>query len=96
MPDIHAPYGVLEADNARELLLPPVDRLDRQVLAFFRHWQAVGIFLRCASCGHSQKASDSAGPFPHAPDCRTFSEVGDFPWRELASILMGLPPGDRD
>jgi hypothetical protein len=91
MPDIHTPYGTLEADNARELLLTPADRLDRQVLAFFRRWQAVGIFLRCVSCGHSQKASESARHFPHGPECHVLRENRDFPWRELAAILQQLP-----
>jgi hypothetical protein len=91
MSDIHTPFGVLEADDARELLIPPADGLDRQVLAHAWRWQAVGLFLRCVACGHSQKASDSTRPFPHGPRCRASSADGDFPWRELAEILRQLP-----
>ena len=91
MPDINTPYGVLDRDDARELLLPPVDVLDRQILAHARRWQTVGMFMRCASCGHSQKASDSTRAFPHGADCRASSKDGDRPWHELAAILQRLP-----
>lgn len=91
MANMNTPYGILDADHAAELLSPPSNSLDRQVLAHFQRWQAVGIFLRCVACGHSQKASDSAQPFPHDPHCRAASAEGEFPWRELADLLQHLP-----
>ncbi|MFK7700156.1 hypothetical protein [Pseudomonas caspiana] len=91
MPDTQTPFGVLRALDACELLIPPTDRLDSRVLAHSRRWQVVGTFMRCVSCGHSQKASDGARPFPHHPDCRALIEAQDFPWRELADVLKALP-----
>lgn len=91
MSDIHTPFGVLEAEDARELLRSPSDVLDQEILAYSNRWHVVGIFLRCVSCGESQKASGSTRPFPHGPGCRASSADGDFPWRELAEILRQLP-----
>jgi hypothetical protein len=91
MPYSQTPFGVLRTVDACELLQPPVDLVDSQVLAFSRRWQLVGIFLRCINCGHSQKASESARPFPHDPDCRMMTQAGDFPWRDLAAVLALLP-----
>lgn len=90
MPYSQTPFGVLRTVDAWELLQPPVELVDSQVLAFSREWQLVGIFLRCISCGHSQKASERARPFPHNPDCRTMTQTGDFPWRDLAAVLGPL------
>ena len=90
MPYSQTPFGVLRTVDACELLQPPVDVLDSQVLAFSRRWQVVGIFLRCITCGHSQKASDSVRPFPHAPACPA-NKGEDFPWQGLAAILRHLP-----
>lgn len=50
MPDLHTPYGVLDAMQAHELLRFPADPLHGQVQAYFRRWHAVG-FLRCVACG---------------------------------------------
>ena len=90
MPYSQTPFGVLRTVDACELLQPPVYPLDSEVLAFSRRWQVVGIFLRCITCGHSHKASDSARRFPHGPACQA-NKGEDFPWQELAAILRQLP-----
>jgi hypothetical protein len=77
MPYTHTPFGVLRFADAGELLRCPSDELDHQVLKHSRRWQVVGIFLRCVTCGESQKASDSARPFAHLDGCQT--HVEDFP-----------------
>jgi len=91
MPHTQTPFGVLRIVDACELLQPSADLLDSEVLAYSRRWQVVGIFLRCTTCGHSQKASNNAQPFSHGPDCQSATEAGEFPWRELAAILENLP-----
>ncbi|MFS2160165.1 hypothetical protein ACCD10_22830 [Pseudomonas sp. Pseusp122] len=93
MQEINTPFGVIEAEHAKDLLQPPTKLLDRQVLSHARRWQLVGMFLRCVSCGQSQKASDGARPFPHTPSCRALNEGTDnqFPWHELEVILQNVP-----
>lgn len=88
--DTHTPYGVLSAEHAHELLPVPIDLLDRQILTHSRRWQTVGIFLRCVTCGCSQKASESAHPFTHHPICCFSTDIA-YPWLELATILRQLP-----
>ncbi|MCD5986290.1 hypothetical protein K3169_15950 [Pseudomonas phytophila] len=90
MSDINTPYGILDSDHAIELLTPPASQLDQMVLAHFQRWRVVGIFLRCVSCGHSQKGSESMRPFLHGPQC-SVGATEDFPWRELADLLQHLP-----
>jgi len=90
MSDIHTPYGPLHPAQADELLHVPAQRLDRQILAHSRRWHTVGLFMRCTACGHSQKASESARPFPHDPACQA-NAGEEFPWQELAAILRHLP-----
>jgi hypothetical protein len=91
MADTHTPYGVLASEQADKLLHVLARLLDRHVLAHSRRWHVVGIFMRCTSCGHPQKATQSAQPFAHAPDCRATTRSEDFPWREWATILRQLP-----
>lgn len=91
MSDIHTPYGVLNPAHADELQLAPEEMLDQQILAHSRCWIIVGTFIRCVSCGYSQKASDSGRHFPHDLGCRAITETVDFPWRQLAVILRQLP-----
>jgi hypothetical protein len=51
----------------------------------------VGVFIRCAICGNSQKFSEGAQPFTHDPTCQASSRWEEFPWHELGSILRQLP-----
>ena len=88
--DVETPFGKLQANDARELLNCPRE-LDRQILAYSRHWILVGIFLRCTTCGASQKASDSANPFSHRAECIANHSGHDFPWRQLLATLSQLP-----
>jgi hypothetical protein len=88
--DVETPFGPLQANDARELLNCPTE-LDRQILAYSRHWILVGIFLRCTTCGASQKASDSAQPFLHLAECKAKHLGHDFPWRQLLATLSQLP-----
>ena len=91
MADTHSPCGVLPSEQADELLHVPAQLLDRHVLAHSCRWHLAGIFMRCTSCGRAQKASKSAQPFAHAPDCRATPRREDFPWREWATLLCQLP-----
>jgi hypothetical protein len=83
-------FGELQANDAKELLDCPTE-LDRQILAYSRQWLLVGIFLRCTTCGASQKASDSANSFRHRQECEMKSAEHEYPWRQLLAILSLCP-----
>jgi hypothetical protein len=95
MGDIHTPFGILDAEQAKGLLGSCDHPLDDQILRFSYRWQLVGIFLRCTVCNQGQRASDSEFAFPHLEGCRVVTEGNRFPWRELAETLRRLPNTER-
>ena len=96
MPFTHTPFGVLRAEDAREMSQSPAVALDQLILEHTQRWQLVGIFLRCVSCGYSQKASSSEHPFPHHPECQACFVNMYWPWQELSTILQQVPTGKSE
>ena len=65
--------------------------IDRQVIGYSAKWHIVGVYLRCVSCGESQRASCGYEPFLHYRSCPHKSLEEQYPWHDLRKILSNLP-----
>jgi hypothetical protein len=70
---------------------PEIRGIDKDVVGYSMKWHLVGVYLRCVSCGESQRASDGIKPFSHYKSCPHKASEDQFPWYDLKKILSNLP-----
>lgn len=66
-------------------------RLDDALNAWSTKWILEGNGVICIVCGAAQPARGADQPFRHVEGCRLASDFTQYPWRELAELLQGLP-----
>ena len=72
------------------------DILTRDLLAFHRAWQLVGVDIQCRACGALQQIGEAGEAFAHdAPGCANQGDLARHPWAILHRALEPLPALQR-